>query len=125
MSEKRIECPLCRTGTYPHFGYTGSGVCDHCGSEWTYDEGDTPTEESMRDLWGKVPRWIPVAERLPDLEGDDGGTPNVLGYYPDYPPDIQLVWYTGNGWEDGDGSGRDVKAPSHWMPLPAPPSDGK
>jgi hypothetical protein len=125
VSENRIECPLCRAGTYQHFGYIGSGACDHCGAEWTYDEGDTLTEKSMRDLWGKVPRWIPVAERLPDLEDDDGGTPNVLGYYPDYPPDIQLVWYTGNGWEDGDGSGRDVKAPSHWMPLPAPPTDSK
>jgi hypothetical protein len=72
-----------------------------------------------------MPRWIPVAERLPDLKDEDGGTPNVLGYYPDYPPDIQLVWYTGNGWEDGDGSGRDMKAPSHWMPLPAPPETSK
>ena len=69
--------------------------------------------------------WIPVSERLPDLEDENGESPNVLGYYPDYPPDIQLVWYTGNGWEDGDGSGRDVKAPSHWMPLPAPPTDAK
>jgi len=69
--------------------------------------------------------WILVSERLPDLEDENGESPNVLGYYPDYPPDIQLVWYTGNGWEDGDGSGCDVKAPSHWMPLPAPPADGK
>jgi hypothetical protein len=70
-------------------------------------------------------RWIPVDESLPDLEDENGDSPNVLGYYPDFPPDIQLVWYTGNGWEDGDGSGRDVKAPSHWMPLPAPPETSK
>jgi hypothetical protein len=68
------------------------------------------------------PAWIPVTERLPDLEDEDRGMPNVLGYYPGYPPDIQLVWYTGNGWEDGEGLGRGMKAPTHWMPLPAPPT---
>ena len=69
-----------------------------------------------------MPRWIPVAERLPG-EDEEGGMPNVLGYYPEYPPDIQLVWYTGDGWEDGEGSGQDMKAPTHWMPLPPPPCE--
>ena len=66
MNEKPIECPLCRIGKYPHFSYSGSGACDHCGAVWTYDEGDTLTEDSLRRLWEKVPRWIPVGERLPE-----------------------------------------------------------
>jgi len=68
--------------------------------------------------------WIPVAERLPVMKDEHGCTPNVLGYYPGT-EDIQLLWYTGHHWESGDGSGDEMQPPSHWMPLPAPPSDGK
>jgi hypothetical protein len=68
-----------------------------------------------------LPRWIPVAERLPEQKDDDSET-NVLGYYADFPPAILLVWYTGQRWEDGDGSGRELKPPTHWMPLPEPPA---
>ena len=89
------------------------------------DAGSAPMLGSVANHSAIPNSWIPVTERLPDLEDADGDAPSVLGYYPDYPPDIQLVWYTGNGWEDGDGSGREVKSPSHWMPLPAPPADDK
>lgn len=68
--------------------------------------------------------WIPVEERLPEFAEDVEET-NVLGYYPEYPPTILIVWYTGTRWEDGDGSGDEMKAPTHWMPLPAPPTASK
>ena len=110
---ERIECPLCPAGTYPYFGYVGTGQCDHCGSTWTYDEGDTLTEESLQRVWAKVPRWIPVSERLPakDL--------------------MVLVWSQSDGlhlarldlwgqWRDADENfGKKI---THWMPRPAPPA---
>jgi len=67
-------------------------------------------------------KWIPVADRLPIEKDEDGVTKNVLGYYPAYPPDILLVWYTGSRWENADGSGTEMSAPTHWMPLPKPPA---
>ena len=109
MNEKPIECPLCRIGKYPHFGYSGSGACDHCGAVWTYDEGDTLTEDSLRRLWEKVPRWIPVEERLPSEHAC------VLAYHSNAARII--AWHDGNGWQtDADTGGRgDV---THWMSLP-------
>jgi hypothetical protein len=113
VKEQPVECQLCRIGKYPYFSYSGSGACDHCGAVWTYDEGDTLTEDSLRRLWEKVPRWIPVSERLPE----------VLS--------MVLVWSQSNGlhlasldsyrqWRDADENpGKKI---THWMPLPEPPS---
>ena len=116
MSEKRIECSLCRTGTYPHFGYTGSGVCDHCGAEWTYDEGDTLTEKSMRELWGKAPRWIPVGERTPEDREQclvaRGEAVGVAWWHSE--PKKFIHEDIDNAW-----------IPAHWMPIPSPPADCK
>ena len=113
MDKKPIECPLCRIGKYPHFSYSGSGACDHCGAVWTYDEGDTLTDDSLRRLWEKVPRWIPVEERLPvDIphgyclvtDGENVGTANCT---------------TANKFDHC--IDRDYWTPTHWMPLPEPP----
>lgn len=113
MDKKTIECPLCRIGEYPHFSYSGSGACDHCGAVWTYDEGDTLTDDSLRRLWEKVPRWIPVGERLPEEEQD-------------------VVVFTNEGthvaaldedgiWCPSHGDGWMFPEVTHWMPLPEPP----
>ena len=114
MNEKRIECPLCRTGTYPHFGYTGSGVCDHCGAEWTYDETDTLTDNAMRALWEKIPRWIPVGQSLPE-----SGKPVLC--VDDFDGWCEVLQHEGlAGWVDIRGN-KAYATPTHWMPLPAPP----
>lgn len=63
--------------------------------------------------------WIPVSERLPDMLDEEGCHADVLGYFPEYPGNIAIVWWNGSRWEDTEGF---VKAPSHWMPLPAPPA---
>lgn len=85
---------------------------------------DEVNEMSAASRGSAAAEWIPVTERLPGKD-EEGGMPNVLGYYPEYPPDIQLVWYTGDHWEDGEGSGQEMKSPTHWMPLPAPPTGDK
>ena len=118
-----VTCSMCRIGKYPHFGYVGSGACDHCGVVWTYDEGDTLTEESLRRLWEKVPRWIPVSERLPG-EGE-----RVLFFVSRENDAYAGVWageylQAFNLWaydlkqEKGWGSA----FVTHWMPLPEPPA---
>ena len=73
-------------------------------------------------------RWIPVTERLPELLTE------VLGWHP---ADRVRAWFRHSGqplnapyWEQWEPQDREcddcnVKAPTHWMPLPAPPTDGK
>jgi len=63
-------------------------------------------------------RWIPVAERLPEPELD------VLAYAitewePGWPPQRMVTCHSGTYWYC------DSMTVTHWMPLPAPPSDGK
>jgi hypothetical protein len=72
--------------------------------------------------------WIPVTERLPELLTE------VLGWHP---ADRVRAWFRHSGqplnapywelWEPQDRECDDckVKAPTHWMPLPAPPNDDK
>jgi len=68
--------------------------------------------------------WIPVTERLPE-EGVD-----VLVSSPcpnSDTPNIDIASWGGEGaqgpvWREGD-CGR--LWPTHWMPLPAPPTDAK
>ncbi len=68
--------------------------------------------------------WIPVAERLPD---EGGVFPYVLAkiggmHY----PAIARRSESSSGWvELGDGRMFSAWEITHWMPLPAPPSDGK
>jgi len=80
----------------------------------------TPEERRMHseieDLEEQVPKWIPASEQMPD----DGrvvlawsGNRVVFGYARDGQwIDTLYGWVIPNG-------------PTHWMPLPAPPSDGK
>ena len=73
-------------------------------------------------------RWIPVTERLPELLTE------VLGWHP---ADRVRAWFRHSGqplnapyWEQWEPQDREcddcnVKAPTHWMPLPAPPETSK
>ena len=66
------------------------------------------------------PRWIPVAERLPERDVQ------VLGWYKDNPfsqyrPGV--VAWNGNGWVFVYAH-RYVTNVTHWMPLPKAPEDG-
>jgi hypothetical protein len=60
-------------------------------------------------------RWIPVSERLPDQHKE------VIGWWGDTPqPHAGFAWIDDNGVWNSDSEYPD---PTHWMPLPGPPTD--
>ena len=81
-------------------------------------------QQEIEKLRGQLPRWIPVTERLPELQ-NWGASTVVLGLIKsENEPslnklhDLTLCVYCDNGiWSM---PGRYV-AITHWMPLPAPP----
>lgn len=122
--------------------------CEKCKADWTGKHGkpmadctalycrnrlldrlvkyeDTELEpEEIEKLRGQLPRWIPVEERLPELQSW-GASTVVLGLIKiENAPsmnklhDLTLCVYCDNGiWSM---PGRYV-AITHWMPLPEPP----
>lgn len=79
--------------------------------------------KEIEKLRGQVPRWIPVEERLPELQSW-GASTLVLGIvqnesgYP--PPNPCFCVYLGNQkWRI---RGR-MATITHWMPLPEPPEE--
>ncbi len=67
--------------------------------------------------------WIPVTERMPDNGVE------VLTWNPTGPYQTVACW-VGNEWSSGDCRADaydrfEEEGITHWMPLPAPPADGK
>lgn len=69
--------------------------------------------------------WIPVTERMPDRNA------NVLVWIPSGNDrtfiaslDEGGMWFSSDPTADAYSLGEDG-APTHWMPLPAPPADAK
>jgi hypothetical protein len=83
------------------------------------DERVRELEGELADAQSKVPRWIPVSERLPEHED------TVLLYVEDYGGWITLGQRSGDGWyvnEAAEGGGpKPLDRFTHWMPLPEPP----
>ena len=81
-------------------------------------------QQEIEKLRGQLPRWIPVTERLPELQ-NWGASKVVLGMlgivqnesgYP--PPNPCFCVYLGN--QQWTIRGR-MATITHWMPLPEPP----
>lgn len=80
----------------------------------------------IAELEAKVPRWIPVTERLPE-----NGVPVLVNYignnYGKYHPDAIAVWTDyGCFWWEGslEDCYAEVAMPiTHWMPLPGWPEE--
>lgn len=80
-----------------------------------------------------IQRWIPVSERLPDLELVEVKTDDkdlfpclVVRKHPRAKAGkfTAKVWYDGYGFIDGNSI--DVTDEiTHWMPLPQPPKEGE
>lgn len=68
--------------------------------------------------------WIPVTERLPQPFNDYGISPGVLVAFSDGSIALANCMKQGRVIEwncTGDNDGE----PTHWMPLPEPPTDAK
>ena len=103
--------------------------CEKChvvGNKDCFEEVNTAAAELIERLTAEnaelreKPRWIPVAERLPERDVQ------VLGWYKDNPfsqyrPGV--VAWNGNGWVFVYAH-RYVTNVTHWMPLPKAPEDG-
>lgn len=82
--------------------------------------------KEIEKLWGQVPHWIPVEERLPE-----NGVPVLINYIASndgkYHPDGTAVWTDyGCFWWEGslEDCDTEVAVPiTHWMPLPEPPEE--
>ena len=82
--------------------------------------------DSMNDanvaLFGALPKWIPVTERLPDdrqsvlVHRDDGGI-FIFEYFTTSPTD--------ECWIDDHLNVYSAYSVTHWMPLPEPPEEGE
>jgi hypothetical protein len=70
-------------------------------------------------------RWIPVTERLPPVGGVYLAAVKVRNWHegPKHYVEIFLFDYTLTFRNEDDGS--PCSSVTHWMPLPAPPTDGK
>ena len=99
-------------------------------------EKDLLIQELRREnaeLRARVPKWIPVTERLPEEDGAYLVTTNCFGKY----QGINICWFAKDGetvdeyelagqkyvWYFYDGEYGYVSTDSvtHWMPLPEPP----
>lgn len=81
-------------------------------------EQSIPSSGSVANYPAKPDGLIPVTERLPELRKV------VLGYSDEWAIPFAVLEYFGgrDPWVDAEGF---FAEPTHWMPLPAPPADGK
>ena len=73
--------------------------------------------EIERMVVADKPRWIPVAERLPEDRVE------VLVSSGMFAPLIEVAFYAGLFYPAWDGE-TEIAAVTHWMPLPEPPKEG-
>ena len=120
MSTYTAKCDIC--GTENTVASYGDWACRQCGQGYTYDEcHQIRLTDSQWALLRNPPRWIPVSERLPG-EGEQ-----VIVWMPDCPHhpcggiDMGscMAGSWGVSWMVSEGRSA---FPSHWMPLPEPPS---
>ena len=114
MSTYTAKCDICGAeNTVPSYG---DWRCKQCGQGYEYDECHRISLTAAQwALLRNPPRWIPVAERLPeentdvlvsvDENSDDCGM-HVCDYYDGkfLRADAGYIWGV-----------------THWMPLPEPP----
>jgi hypothetical protein len=84
-------------------------ICDEKPINCQCTEAELRMHYEIEELEEKVPRWIPVSERMPEQ-----GV-NVLAYFDGR---LYVGYYDGSDWQD-DENFRDCE---YWMLLPEPPT---
>jgi hypothetical protein len=102
MTEK-ILCSTCG----------GEMDSNHLGAHYFYADCVEHLKSEIASL-NAANEWVSVSERLPEVKGE------YLCYLK---PDIFISFY-GDSWS-GDLAFRSVIAPTHWQPLPTPPTEGE
>jgi len=92
-----------------------------------------PGHEDFDPAPQTAPQWIPVGERLPELDAtrlDSAASDHVLAFWSTRDPDnepagIEVSWFDGRYWQDGRGNMdyHGTRRVTHWLPLPPPPAD--
>lgn len=99
--------------------FTGHGVCGCPGMSADLIERLTAENAALRE---KVPQWINVEDRLPEVwKDEDGVLVNYMIYTPEFGADI------GN-YHAGEKRWQCMAIPctvTHWMPLPDAPEEGE
>ena len=112
MGTYTAKCDICfAENQVPNYG---DWTCSQCRQPYDYDEGHRiHLNDAQMDDLRTPPRWIPVTERLPadrTVVLAWNGKRVAFGYVRDGSwIDTLYGWFIPNG-------------PTHWMPLPEPPT---
>ena len=97
--------------------------CGDCELNTVCEHGGECVFLTVREALAKVPEWIPVTERVPEVQmQDDDSRYGVSDVVLIWAGDVKMVRYiTDQGktwWIDSGGTGY---WPTYWMKLPEPP----
>ena len=90
-------------------------ICDEKPINCQCTEAELRMHYEIEELEEKVPRWIPVCERMPE----DGEW--AWCYGPNRGCEVACVSKYWDGWVSSDKKNLVAGAYTHWMPLPEPP----
>ncbi len=109
-------------------------ICGYC--DFTEQAADREAQTALAVAHAAVCEKHPLAaarRRIAELEAERAWRPIdtaprdgamvLLGWAGDVPPEAG-AWNEGLGWADADGW-YDLANPTHWMPLPAPPTEDR
>lgn len=126
-----LPCPFCGSAAeaYQHDGVDGV-CCSSCPCD-LYD----PEDDGMVAAWNRrASGWVPVSERLPELDVPVWLWEPGRGAWIGERGDVGDGWLWGNcygseywntaneRWATSSNEADDDYQPTHWQPLPAPPS---
>jgi Lar family restriction alleviation protein len=110
-----LPCPFCGSADVSFDGesYHSFVVCGNCEAKGpAFSCEETGIMDKAIVAWNQRGAWQPIETAPRDGTG-------IIGLFP-YNPRRKIVWFTGGRWTD-DGSHALID-PTHWQPLPSPPT---